>query len=79
MFSGVYPRIHDRKLPPGQALGDYFATYVQRDLRELLNIPDLAMFENFVRLCAGRTGQLLNLQNLAKDLGISHTTTRRFV
>ena len=58
MFSGFYPRIHDRKLPPAQALGDYFATYVQRDLRELLNVPDLAMFENFVRLCAGRTSQL---------------------
>ena len=79
MFSGFYPRIHDRKLPPAQALSDYFATYVQRDLRELLNVPDLAMFESFVRLCAGRTGQLLNLQNLAQDLGISHTTARRWL
>ena len=79
MFSGFYPRIHDRNLPPAQALGDYFATYVQRDVRELLNIADLALFETFVRLCAGRTGQLLNLSNLAQDLGISHVTARKWL
>ena len=79
MFSGFYPRIHDRDLPPAQALSDYFATYVQRDVREILNIADLAMFESFVRLCAGRTGQLLNLSNLAQDLGISHVTARKWL
>ncbi len=79
MFSGFYPRIHDRGLPAAQALGDYFATYVQRDVREILNITDLAMFESFVRLCAGRTGQLLNLNNLAQDLGISHVTARKWL
>ena len=79
MFSGFYPRIHDRDLPPGQALSDYFATYVQRDVRELLNITDLALFETFVRLCAGRAGQLLNLSNLGQDAGISHVTARKWL
>lgn len=79
MFSGFYPRIHDRHLPPAQALSDYFATYVQRDVRALLNIADLAQFETFVRLCAGRTGQLLNLSNLAQDLGITHVTARKWL
>ena len=79
MFSGFYPRIHDRGLPPAQALSDYFATYVQRDVRELLNVADLSLFETFMRLCAGRTGQLLNLSNLAQDLGIAQVTARKWL
>ncbi len=79
IFSGFYPRIHDRGLPPAQALSDYFATYVQRDVRELLNVADLSLFETFMRLCAGRTGQLLNLSNLAQDLGIAQVTARKWL
>ncbi len=79
MFSGFYPRIYDQRLPPAQVLGDYFATYVQRDVRSLANVADIAQFEKFVRLCAGRIGQVLNLQNLAQDLGVSHATAGRWL
>jgi predicted AAA+ superfamily ATPase len=77
--SGFYPRIHDRGLDPAQALGDYFATYVQRDIRALLNIGDLGTFEKFVRLTAGRCGQILNLSSLGADAGVSHTTARNWL
>lgn len=76
LLSGFYPRIHDGGLDPTRALGDYVETYVQRDIRQLITIKDLALFEKFVRLCAGRIGQLLNLQSLGNDVGISHTTAR---
>ena len=79
LLSGFYPRIHDSGLDPTRALGDYIETYVQRDIRQLITIKDLALFEKFVRLCAGRIGQLLNLQSLGNDVGISHTTARSWL
>jgi hypothetical protein len=60
-------------------MADYFATYVERDLRQLAAVQDLRLFERFVRLCAGRTGQLLNLSNLANDAGISQPTARAWL
>ncbi|MDP1957949.1 MAG: DUF4143 domain-containing protein, partial [Rhodocyclaceae bacterium] len=60
-------------------LADYFETFVQRDLRQLAEIRDLSLFERFVRLCAGRVGQLLNLNNLAADTGISQPTARAWL
>ena len=79
MLSGFYPRIHDQNLNPSQALGDYFSTYVERDLRQLSAVHDLQRFERFVRLCAGRTGQLLNLDSLGNDAGVSHATARGWI
>ncbi|NJD92017.1 MAG: ATP-binding protein [Geobacter sp.] len=79
LLYGFYPRIYDAGLNPTQAMGDYFETYVERDIRQLINIKDLALFEKFVKLCAGRTGQLLNLQSLGHDVGISHTTARSWL
>jgi predicted AAA+ superfamily ATPase len=79
LYSGFYPRIFDHNLNPTQALGDYFETYVERDLRQLSAIHNLQLFERFVRLCAGRTGQLLNLNSLAGDTGISHSTAREWL
>jgi len=79
LLSGFYPRIHDIGIDPTQALGDYVETYVERDIRQLVNIKDLALFERFLRLCAGRVGQLLNLQSLGNDVGISHTTARNWL
>ena len=79
LFGGFYPRIHDRKLPPQRWLADYYQTYVERDVRELLNVGDLEAFGRFVRLCAGRNGQLLNLSSLGNDCGISHATAQRWV
>ena len=79
IHSGFYPRIHDRKLDPTRALGDYFSTYVQRDLRLLMNIGDLSAFERFVRLAAARCGQILNLSALGADAGVTHTTARKWI
>lgn len=79
IFSGFYPRIHDKQLDPQKWLGNYFETYVSRDVRSLVNIGDLRVFENFVRLLAGRSGQLLNLSSLSSDAGITHTTARRWL
>jgi uncharacterized protein len=79
LLTGFYPRIHDRRLNPSQALADYFATYVERDLRQLAAVHDLRRFERFVRLCAGRTGQLLNLLSLGNDAGVSYATARAWI
>ena len=79
LLTGFYPRIHDQSLDPSQALADYFATYVQRDLRQLAAVQDLQRFERFVRLCAGRTGQLLNLSSLGNDAGVTHSTARAWL
>ena len=79
LLTGFYPRIHDQGLNPTQALGDYYETYVERDVRQLASIHNLGLFQKFVRLCAGRIGQVLNLQSLGNDAGISHTTARAWV
>ncbi len=79
LFTGFYPRIYDQSLRPTQALGDYFETYVERDVRMLGGVRDLSTFQRFVRLCAGRIGQLLNLQSLGNDAGVSHTTAREWI
>jgi predicted AAA+ superfamily ATPase len=74
IYHGYYPHIWDKGLNPTQALGDYFETYIERDLRQLITIKDLNLFQRFIKLCAGRVGQLLNVNSLANDTGISHTT-----
>ena len=79
LFSGFYPRIHDQGLDPRQALGDYFETFVERDVRRIGEIRNLSSFQRFVRLCAGRVGQLVNLSSLGADAGISHTTAREWL
>jgi len=79
LFTGSYPRIYDKNLNPTQAMGDYFETYVQRDIRQLVQLKNVTVFETFVRLCAGRTGQLLNLSALGADAGVSHATAREWI
>ncbi|MDP1606526.1 MAG: ATP-binding protein [Rhodocyclaceae bacterium] len=79
LWMGAYPRIHDRNIPPDRWLADYFATYVQRDVRSVLNIGDLMVFTDFVRLAAGRTAQEINLSTLGGDAGVSHNTARQWL
>lgn len=76
LTTGFLPRIHDQHQNPVFAWRDYISTYVERDLRQLVQIRDLALFDRFIRLCAGRVGQLLNLQSLANDTGVSQSTAR---
>ena len=79
ILHGFYPRLHHMRINPTQAMADYFETYVQRDIRQLINIRHADLFERFVRLCAGRVGQLLNLQSLGNEAGVSHTTAREWI
>lgn len=76
LWSGGYPRIHDRALDPGRWLADYVATYVQRDVRQVLNVADLDAFSTFLALIAGRTSRELHLASLGGDAGVSHPTVR---
>jgi len=73
---GFYPRVWSQGLPADRFARDYLATYVERDLRLAKNIADLAAFRRFLEICAGRTGQLLNLASLASDTGIAVNTAR---
>ncbi len=79
LWTGGYPRIHDKRIPPQQWLGNYVQTYVERDVRSIVNVSDLDAFARFVRLCAGRTGQILNLQSLGNDCGIDGKTAKRWL
>ena len=79
LFTGGYPAILDRGIAPGDWLAAYTATYLERDARAVANISDLAAFQRFVELCAGRTGQLLNYSSLAADCGVSQPTARSWL
>jgi len=79
LHTGFFPRIHDKKLEPQDWLRNYYQTYLERDVRNLVNVGDIEIFARFVRLCAGRTGQLVNMSSLAADCGVSHTTVRRWL
>ena len=79
IFKGFYPRVHDQKLDPTEWYKDYFNSYITRDVRALLNVGDLRSFEQFIRLLAGRSGQLLNLTSLGNDSGVTHTTVKRWI
>jgi uncharacterized protein len=79
LHKGFYPRVIDQDLDPAQAYGDYFETYVERDLRQLIHVRNLSQFQKFVRLCAGRVGQLVNLSSLGNDIGLTHTAVREWL
>jgi predicted AAA+ superfamily ATPase len=80
VFRGCYPELWaERNIFPTDWFGSYLRTYIERDLRNLTQIGDLAVFERFVRLCAIRTGQLLNVSELGRDVGISHSTAGRWL
>ncbi|MCP4695751.1 MAG: ATP-binding protein [Gammaproteobacteria bacterium] len=79
LWQGGYPRIHDQNIPAGQWLADYIATYVQRDVRQIVNIGDLQTFSGFLKLCAANTGRELNLSSLGGDAGVSHNTARSWL
>jgi predicted AAA+ superfamily ATPase len=79
LWTGGYPRIHDKHIPPQQWLANYVQTYIERDVRSIVNVSDLETFTRFVRLCAGRTGQILNLQSLGNDCGIDGKTAKRWL
>lgn len=79
IYHGFYPRIYQQNLNPTEALSFYLLTYVERDLRSLMNIKDLALFERFLKLCASNIGQLLNYSSLANDCGINQNTVKAWL
>jgi uncharacterized protein len=81
LWRGGYPALHAeyRALQPPIWLASYVATYLERDVRQLLNVGNLALFQRFVLMCAARSGQLLNLNSLAADCGISQPTARQWL
>ncbi len=79
ILKGFYPRLHTHSIEPFQYYSNYFQTYVERDLRQLSQIDNLLLFERFVRLIAGRIGQLLNYNSIANDLGVSQPTIKKWI
>lgn len=79
MLRGMYPALHTQPLLPEDWFASYVATYVERDVRQVLNVQDLSTFQRFLRLCAARTGQLLNISALAGETGIANTTARAWL
>ncbi len=79
IFKGFYPRTYDEDISPEEFYPFYLETYVQRDVREIQNVRDLNTFTNFIRLCAGRTGQLLDYSSLAKDIGVTVHTIKGWI
>ncbi|MCK9293953.1 MAG: ATP-binding protein [Desulfobulbaceae bacterium] len=79
LLAGCYPPLYDRDIAPAAWFGAYVTAYVERDVRQLLKVQDLESFQRFVRLCAGRTAQLLNLSSLATECGITHNTARAWI
>lgn len=79
IFKGFYPRIYDKDIAPADYYPSYISTYVERDVRVMLNVGDLSRFNRFIRLCAGRIGQLLNKANLATEAGITQPTAESWL
>jgi predicted AAA+ superfamily ATPase len=79
LFKGGYPPLYQRKVAPRAWFSSYVASYVERDVRQLLKVQELSLFQRFVRLCAGRTGQLLNLSGLAAECGVTHNTAKAWI
>jgi predicted AAA+ superfamily ATPase len=79
LYRGGYPAIYDRDVDPHVWLANYVATYVERDVRSLAAIRDLETFTRFVRMCAARSGQLLNTTSLGNDVGVSQQTVKAWL
>jgi predicted AAA+ superfamily ATPase len=78
-FTGFYPRIFDKKIPPSLFYPSYLQTYVQRDVLQITKITDAALFLKFLKLVAGRVGHLINLSSLSSDIGVSVNTVKSWI
>ena len=79
IFTGSYPRIYDKNLPPQEWYSNYVTTYLERDVRQIKNVTDLSLFQRFLKMCAARSGQILNLSSLGDDCGITHNTAKSWL
>jgi predicted AAA+ superfamily ATPase len=78
-FTGFLPRIYDQSQRPGTAYSNYYQTYVERDVRQLINLKDLSLFEKLLKLIAGRVGQVIDYSSLANDVGVSVKTIKSWI
>lgn len=79
LLCGMYPPIYDRNLAPEQWFANYVMTYIERDVRQIVEVQNLSLFQRFIKMCAARTGQLLNMSSLATDCGVTHGTIRSWL
>ncbi len=79
LLKGGYPRIFSENLDPTKAYRNYFQTYVERDLRQISHINDLVQFQRFIKICAGRIGQLINIEGISNEVGVSSHTIRQWI
>ena len=79
LFKGFYPRLYNQDLDPVRWLDDYMLSYIERDVRTIINVGDLIQFQRFVRLCAGRIGQLVNFSQIGNELGLSYHTVQKWL
>ena len=79
IYQGFMPRLYNEKIDPTRLYRNYCQTYIERDIRQMINLRSLTDFENFTRLLAGRVGQILNLSSLSNDVGVSSTTLKEWL
>lgn len=79
LFTGGFPRIYDKEIPPTDYFPSYIQTYIERDIRTLRNVGNLSLFIKFLKLCAARIGQLLNMHSLANECGVSVATAHAWL
>jgi predicted AAA+ superfamily ATPase len=79
LLNGFYPRVYADNLNPTKAYRNYYETYVERDIRQILQVKDVSLFQKFIKLCAGRVGQLFNANNLATEVGVSSMTIQAWL
>ncbi|MBN2804412.1 MAG: ATP-binding protein [Deltaproteobacteria bacterium] len=78
-IKGFLPRIYDKGLRPGRAYANYYQTYVERDVRQLIQLKDMTAFEALLKLMAGRVGQLMDYHSIAQDVGVSPKTIKNWI
>ena len=79
LFTGCYPVLYDRNIEPQDYYPFYIQTYIERDVRSIKNIGNLSTFQRFIKLCAGRTGQLINFSSIGNELGINYKTVSSWI
>ncbi len=79
LYQGLFPRVHHDGLSPSRAYANYYKTYIERDVRQLINLKNVALFEKFLKLLAGRVGQIINFNSLSNDIGVSGKTLKEWL
>ena len=79
MYAGLLPRVHSEKQQPTKAYRNYLQTYIERDVRRLVNVKDLSVFRRFITICASRIGQLINYDDMCREIGVSNNTIKHWL